>query len=206
VVSVAVRGPGTVSLAVNSIALTSIALTGGGRLNGGGRGRNQRNAGSGRHGIRRGDSRLIRRLGRSLRTCRDLRGCGRLRGCRPLRGRKSVRNVRGIVPGLVGLFGHEVPGIPRQGLLPRTDFLARQRPSGAPEVPAGGVVIVDRAHCSLPSSEDCMSFPVTSCPPLSAAASPVSPGWASARTRLPTSVPLAFCISMACCRIPAAAT
>ena len=38
------------------------------------------------------------------------------------------------------------------------------------------------------------------------APSPVGPGADSAYTRLPTSVPLAFCISIACCRIPAAAT
>ena len=114
-------------------------------------------------------------------------------GCRCRR-----RNVRSR---LKSLRRDHVVALRRQELFPGPDLFARQRSAGATKGVTGGVITVDRAHCSLPCSEECVCTAGPVCAP-----PPVGPGADSAYTRFPTSVPLAFCISIACCRIPAAAT
>jgi hypothetical protein len=87
-------------------------------------------------------------LGKRRRLCRH--GGGGLGKRRRQRAGFGGRRRRRLLAGLESLRRDHVQALGRQELLPGPDLLARQRSVGATGSCIGGVVTVDRAHCSLP--------------------------------------------------------
>ncbi len=97
--------------------------------------------------------------------------------------------------------GYDIVVLRGEESFTRPQLFAGQRHTAAGGT-AGGVV-VDRAHSCSPLLEESGSLPEAA---RSVGALLGFSDCAGACTRRPTSVPLAFCMSIACCSIPAAAT
>lgn len=97
--------------------------------------------------------------------------------------------------------GYHIVVLGGEESFPRAQLFAGQRHAAARST--GGGVVVDRAHSCSPLVEESGSLPEGAC---SVGALPGFVDCAGTCTRRPTSVPLAFCMSIACWSIPAAAT